>query len=53
MTRQEIWNLIDERQDELLKLCSEMIQIPSINPPGDVENIVRYIKKYLEDCGIG
>lgn len=52
MTRQEIWNLIDEHQDELLKLCSEMIQIPSINPPGDVENIVRYIKKYLEDCKI-
>ena len=52
MTRQEIWKLIDERQDELLKLCSEMIQIPSINPPGDVDAIVRYIMNYLEDCGI-
>lgn len=52
MTRQEVWSLIDAHQEELLKLCSEMIQIPSINPPGDVDGIVRYIKKYLEDCGI-
>lgn len=52
MTRQEVWSLIDAHQEELLKLCSEMIQIPSINPPGDVDGIVCYIKKYLEDCGI-
>lgn len=52
MTRQEVWNLIDEKQEELLKLCSDMIQIPSVNPPGDVQAIVRYIENYLEDCGI-
>ena len=43
MTRQEIWNLIDRRQAELLQLCSDMIRIPSVNPPGDVSEIVRYI----------
>lgn len=52
MTRQEVWNLIDEHQDELLQLCSDMIQIPSINPPGDVEGIVRFIKNYLEEHDI-
>lgn len=52
MTRQEIWDLIDEHKEELLKLCSDMIQIPSINPPGDVDAIVRYIRNYLENAGI-
>ena len=48
MTRQEIWNLIDRRQAELLQLCSDMIRIPSVNPPGDVSEIVRYITRYLD-----
>lgn len=52
MTKQEAWNLIDEHKQELLQLCSEMIQIPSINPPGDVQEIVRYIRKYLEQYDI-
>ncbi|XCP85036.1 ArgE/DapE family deacylase [Roseburia hominis] len=52
MTRQEIWDMIDEHKEELLKLCSDMIQIPSINPPGNVDAIVRYIRNYLENAGI-
>ena len=52
MTRQDVWNLIDEHQEELLKLCSDMIRIPSINPPGNVDEIVHYIKQYLEGYGI-
>lgn len=52
VNRQKVWELIDQRQKELLKLCSEMIQIPSVNPPGDVSVIVRYITEYLKDHGI-
>ena len=49
MTRQEIWNQIEEHREDLLKLCSQMIQIPSVNPPGDVSGIVRFITNYLEE----
>lgn len=52
MDRKEIWNIIDQRKDDLLKLCSDMIAIPSVNPPGDVSGIVRYITNYLKDHGI-
>lgn len=52
MDRKEIWALMDERQDDLLKLCSDMIKIPSVNPPGDVSVIVRYITNYLKEHGI-
>lgn len=46
--RQHLLSLIEQRQDELLKLCSELIQIPSVNPPGDMEEITTYICRYLE-----
>lgn len=52
MNRQELWALIDRRQEELLGLCSEMIRIPSVNPPGDVSGMVRCITAYLERRGI-
>ncbi len=52
MNRQEIWKLIDERSEDLLKLCSDMIAIPSVNPPGDVQAIVHYITNYLTGHGI-
>ncbi len=48
MNRNEIWALMDERQDELLTLCSDLIKIPSVNPPGDVSVIVRYITNYFK-----
>lgn len=49
MNRQEIWKIIDERTEDLLKLCSDMIAIPSVNPPGDVSRIVGYITNYLKE----
>ena len=44
MTRQEVWNLIDQHQEKLLELCSDMIRIPSVNPPGNVDEIVHYYR---------
>ncbi len=49
MNRQEIWKMIDARTEDLLKLCSDMIAIPSVNPPGDVSRIVDYITNYLKE----
>ena len=33
--RDEILNRIDERQDEWLRLLSDLVRRPSENPPGD------------------
>lgn len=39
-------------QDELISLCSRLIQIPSDNPPGFTKVAADYIKVYLSDAGI-
>lgn len=47
--------LIDEvenNKEELLDLCSKLIQIPSVNPPGDTTEITALIEKYLSDVNI-
>ncbi|KPV65245.1 MAG: putative metallohydrolase [Candidatus Bathyarchaeota archaeon BA1] len=43
---------IDKRRDEIIKLCSKLIQIPSENPPGDVTEIASFIKDYIEEHGV-
>jgi succinyl-diaminopimelate desuccinylase len=43
---------IDKRQDELLELCSRLIQFPSENPPGDSREISQFIMDYLKEAGI-
>ncbi|WP_040984158.1 M20 family metallopeptidase [Oceanobacillus jeddahense] len=42
---------IDDRQDELIELCSQLIKIPSENPPGDSTEITTFIDEYLKDAG--
>lgn len=44
----KLYELVESRRDQLLALCSDLIRIPSVNPPGDVEEIVSYIAKFLE-----
>lgn len=44
---------IDKRQDELIDLCSKLIQFPSENPPGDTRDISKFIIDYLQEAGIG
>ncbi|UFJ39803.1 ArgE/DapE family deacylase [Brevibacillus humidisoli] len=43
---------IDKRQEELISLCSKLIQFPSENPPGDSRPISRFIIDYLKEAGI-
>ncbi|CAM5781237.1 MULTISPECIES: M20 family metallopeptidase [Brevibacillus] len=43
---------IDKRQDELIELCSRLIQFPSENPPGDSRPISKFIIDYLKQEGI-
>ena len=47
--KKEILNRIDETKDDLIALCSDVIKIPSDNPPGDTTQLAEFLKKYLED----
>lgn len=46
--KKELWGMIDERKNELLNLTSELIKIPSVNPNGEIQEVIDYIYKYLE-----
>jgi succinyl-diaminopimelate desuccinylase len=43
---------IDAQQDELIRLCQDLVRIPSPNPPGDTTGVARYIKDRLNRSGI-
>lgn len=43
---------IDKNQDELIQLCSKLLQFPSENPPGDSRPINQFIMEYLRESGI-
>lgn len=42
-------SLVEEQKDKLLKLCSDLIRIPSVNPPGEMEPITFFICEYLKE----
>ncbi|GGF76160.1 peptidase [Paenibacillus albidus] len=50
--KRKVLAAIDEQQDELLALCSKLIQFPSENPPGDSREISAFIIDYLHQAGI-
>ena len=50
--KKKLQRRVDEDKDSLAKLCSEMVKIPSENPPGDMSEMVSFIRNLLEDHGI-
>jgi succinyl-diaminopimelate desuccinylase len=50
-TYKEIVNEIGNREDQIVKLCCELIGFKSENPPGDVTDIAGFLKDYLVDRG--
>lgn len=46
--KEKIWNHIDENSDDIINLCSDLVKIPSVNPPGDMIEIASYIGNYLK-----
>ena len=44
--------LVESRKEDLLKLCCDMVRIPSINPPGEMEDMVGFLCNYLESKNI-
>ncbi|SHI49342.1 succinyl-diaminopimelate desuccinylase [Dethiosulfatibacter aminovorans DSM 17477] len=51
-TKQFLWSQLEEKKEELIKLVSDLIKIPSENPTGNVEEITKFISEYLNEGNI-
>ncbi|HKZ94057.1 MAG TPA: ArgE/DapE family deacylase [Candidatus Bathyarchaeia archaeon] len=49
---QKVADIIEKRQNELTKLCSELVQARSENPPGDVSDVAKVCEDFLKQEGI-
>lgn len=47
-----LWSIVDDRQDELIQLVSDLIRIPSENPTGSMEEVTRFITDYFDESRI-
>jgi succinyl-diaminopimelate desuccinylase len=47
-----ILHRIDQKRDELVKLCRDVVKIPSDNPPGTTKELAIFLRGYLEERGI-
>ena len=43
---------IDDEKEDIIQLCSELVKIPSENPPGDMGDIALFVKGWLEKRGL-
>ncbi len=43
---------IESSGTEIVELASELVKVPTPNPPGDTENCVRFIEEYFKKHGI-
>ncbi|SKC65717.1 ArgE/DapE family deacylase [Maledivibacter halophilus] len=50
--KKELWKEIDNRKEQLIDLCCQLIKMPTENPPGEMEDITEFICKYLEKFGV-
>jgi len=50
-SKEKAQRLIDERREEILQLCSDMVRIPSENPPGDMGQMASFLRGFLEERG--
>lgn len=50
--KERVVQAVEERKEELLDLCSKLIQINSENPPGDSTEISEFIENYLNGFGL-
>lgn len=52
MIKEKLLLEVDERREEIVKLCSDLIKIESVNPPGNTIEVIDYICNYLKDANI-
>lgn len=49
--KEQLWKLVDKHKEDLLSICSELIQIPSAEWKG-IEEILRYCCAFFDRLGI-
>ena len=52
VTRNDVCLLAKSRRNDLVKLASDLIRIPSENPVGTQRDVIDFVEKYLSDAGI-
>ncbi len=52
VTRNDVWELAKSRSNDLVKLASDLIRIPSENPVGTQRDVIDFVEKYLSRCRI-
>jgi acetylornithine deacetylase/succinyl-diaminopimelate desuccinylase-like protein len=52
LTPEAVHDAMNERQDEWLDLVTDLISIPSENPPGDTTEIADYFTSFLQDRNV-
>lgn len=50
MSKDKLMNLFNA--DEIVRLCQDLVRIPSENPPGDTRDIANFAYEYLRSQGI-
>lgn len=50
--KNKLYAIIDEHADDVVDLCSKLIRINSENPPGNMDEIIKFICNYLDDKSI-
>jgi len=48
----EVVKRVEACEDEVVKLCSRLVQFPTFNPPGITTDCVKFIEEYFERWGI-
>lgn len=52
MNKEDILKLVEDEREDVINLCSKLLQIPSENPPGNSTEVSAFIKSYLNENGI-
>lgn len=50
--KKKLRRYIDDEREDIVQLCSELVKIPSENPPGDMRDIASFVKGWLEARGL-
>ena len=49
--KKHLWGMVDEEREALLRICSNLIRIPSVDGDG-IEIILRYVSGFFDGLGI-
>lgn len=52
MVKRKLFREIDKRGEEIVKLCADIVRIPSENSPGDTTELAGFLRDYLKGKGI-